>query len=108
MIRRPPRSTLFPYTTLFRSLAPRGQRHRDQRIQAQRPPPGSERGTLLGHPLHAYAEIEREHDRPRGLDLDVRSRLRDLDEPGSEVPRAAGPGVADLVHLVRHLDTRSE
>src|SRR2546426_7202708 len=24
MIRRPPRSTLFPYTTLFRSLHPRG------------------------------------------------------------------------------------
>src|SRR2546422_7458333 len=32
MIRRPPRSTLFPYTTLFRSLddhaAPRDRRHR--------------------------------------------------------------------------------
>src|SRR2546425_5339199 len=26
MIRRPPRSTLFPYTTLFRSLRPRGRR----------------------------------------------------------------------------------
>src|SRR2546422_5955202 len=26
MIRRPPRSTLFPYTTLFRSRAPRGHR----------------------------------------------------------------------------------
>src|ERR1022692_4972315 len=25
MIRRPPRSTLFPYTTLFRSLNPRGK-----------------------------------------------------------------------------------
>src|SRR2546430_13032250 len=25
MIRRPPRSTLFPYTTLFRSREPRGQ-----------------------------------------------------------------------------------
>src|SRR5256885_12987282 len=25
MIRRPPRSTLFPYTTLFRSLTPRGR-----------------------------------------------------------------------------------
>src|SRR5947207_13958266 len=25
MIRRPPRSTLFPYTTLFRSTAPRGE-----------------------------------------------------------------------------------
>src|SRR5256885_5498098 len=24
MIRRPPRSTLFPYTTLFRSVSPRG------------------------------------------------------------------------------------
>src|SRR2546427_2229362 len=27
MIRRPPRSTLFPYTTLFRSLFPLGRRH---------------------------------------------------------------------------------
>src|SRR3712207_8198653 len=27
MIRRPPRSTLFPYTTLFRSLAKVGQSH---------------------------------------------------------------------------------
>src|SRR3712207_8432458 len=26
MIRRPPRSTLFPYTTLFRSTRPRGRR----------------------------------------------------------------------------------
>src|SRR5437660_12629633 len=29
MIRRPPRSTLFPYTTLFRSL-PRGKNSKDQ------------------------------------------------------------------------------
>src|SRR3712207_8031530 len=28
MIRRPPRSTLFPYTTLFRSLAPTPERER--------------------------------------------------------------------------------
>src|SRR5690348_17691669 len=28
MIRRPPRSTLFPYTTLFRSGAERGERRR--------------------------------------------------------------------------------
>src|SRR2546429_3535039 len=32
MIRRPPRSTLFPYTTLFRSVLPRGPHGRaDQR-----------------------------------------------------------------------------
>src|SRR2546425_3766698 len=38
MIRRPPRSTLFPYTTLFRSLQTQGahdHEHRHQR-QAQR------------------------------------------------------------------------
>src|SRR5260221_12054291 len=29
MIRRPPRSTLFPYTTLFRSLTPDGTEQRD-------------------------------------------------------------------------------
>src|SRR3712207_8996726 len=31
MIRRPPRSTLFPYTTLFRSLLRLGRRLRDDR-----------------------------------------------------------------------------
>src|SRR2546429_2913482 len=31
MIRRPPRSTLFPYTTLFRSPAGRGRRGHDYR-----------------------------------------------------------------------------
>src|SRR5258708_22994809 len=29
MIRRPPRSTLFPYTTLFRSLRPSARENRD-------------------------------------------------------------------------------
>src|SRR5260221_10840988 len=34
MIRRPPRSTLFPYTTLFRSLRPAHAPHAPQRIAA--------------------------------------------------------------------------
>src|SRR3712207_7955436 len=37
MIRRPPRSTLFPYTTLFRSTATR--RIRSGRRRAEGPPP---------------------------------------------------------------------
>src|SRR5438034_4212300 len=37
MIRRPPRSTLFPYTTLFRSDA---RRPRHQRQHPRRPAPG--------------------------------------------------------------------
>src|SRR5688572_30976156 len=41
MIRRPPRSTLFPYTTLFRSGGPRGRLLRFARDQAIR-------GALIG------------------------------------------------------------
>src|SRR5256886_15835800 len=36
MIRRPPRSTLFPYTTLFRSQDRRGRRHGEPAAQARR------------------------------------------------------------------------
>src|SRR2546426_1898983 len=43
MIRRPPRSTLFPYTTLFRSLQQQGVAPRE---------PGSLLLAVQGHPLH--------------------------------------------------------
>src|SRR3712207_7951269 len=45
MIRRPPRSTLFPYTTLFRS----GDHRRDRQQRAERPrqqPAGEQQGVL--------------------------------------------------------------
>src|SRR2546426_12152032 len=35
MIRRPPRSTLFPYTTLFRSRLDDAEHHREARVQAR-------------------------------------------------------------------------
>src|SRR2546429_2172333 len=41
MIRRPPRSTLFPYTTLFRSPGTRRRRRGFRRPGAPRPPAGS-------------------------------------------------------------------
>src|SRR5258708_14033920 len=41
MIRRPPRSTLFPYPTLFRSIAGLGRR-RPQRGQVEHPPAGGD------------------------------------------------------------------
>src|SRR5688572_30954296 len=48
MIRRPPRSTLFPYTTLFRSVDARGLRGRGRRAGAHggaaRPVRGRRRG----------------------------------------------------------------
>src|SRR2546430_3667761 len=41
MIRRPPRSTLFPYTTLFRSSSRRGRR---RGCRSRVPPPDARRG----------------------------------------------------------------
>src|SRR5258706_8837056 len=41
MIRRPPRSTLFPYTTLFRSREPQESRHSAHRLPERRPYPSA-------------------------------------------------------------------
>src|SRR2546425_7036014 len=61
MIRRPPRSTLFPYTTLFRS-------HRGGREDVDPvPPEGPERPRVPGGPLH-----QRRHRAAPGL-MDPRS-----------------------------------
>src|SRR2546426_9925620 len=48
MIRRPPRSTLFPYTTLFRSV------HQRRRVAVVRPPSRPER--VHAHGAHARME----------------------------------------------------
>src|SRR5256885_5537774 len=50
MIRRPPRSTLFPYTTLFRSLSTCFAREGDDTIAAGRP--------LLGVPGFRPCQIQ--------------------------------------------------
>src|SRR3712207_7198101 len=52
MIRRPPRSTLFPYTTLFRS-----------------PPVGQEQRRRVVEPIHAHAGDLGPHARRRVPDL---------------------------------------
>src|SRR5256885_8823669 len=72
MIRRPPRSTLFPYTTLFRSVAGRGERD-----------PGSVRGERgLGRDrrvVHDLADL-RQVGTLRGIELEAaRARARDHD-----------------------------
>src|SRR3712207_7152396 len=54
MIRRPPRSTLFPYTTLFRSVHP--PRHGEGRAAAAALPAASLRGAAL--PTLALLEQE--------------------------------------------------
>src|SRR5438477_9318473 len=56
MLRRPPRSTLFPYTTLFRSQ----QRAFDSRAKRRRFP-GGHRGGSADH--HARTDIQPANDR---------------------------------------------
>src|SRR2546426_5960309 len=54
MIRRPPRSTLFPYTTLFRSRA---------ELQARRDRPAGAFATRPGAPLRADGREDRKSTR---------------------------------------------
>src|SRR2546430_12951749 len=49
MIRRPPRSTLFPYTTLFRSRTTRGRHRRDARGSDQKRALEEEQGRSEEH-----------------------------------------------------------
>src|SRR3989337_3557696 len=57
MIRRPPRSTLFPYTTLFRSHPPRRWRRSGRRSPSRRGTRGDRKSTRLNssHGSISYA-----------------------------------------------------
>src|SRR3989442_516070 len=81
MIRRPPRSTLFPYTTLFRSRIPRGGARR----VARRASPARRARLLL--PLRSLPLRPRWRAR---VVVQVGPRLR---EPPRGVGQAAGGGV---------------
>src|SRR3712207_7190299 len=86
MMRRPPRSTLFPYTTLFRSRGdPRG-RPRDRRLR----PPAPD-------PPRAARDL-RELAVPRRLRL--RARLLAQPDLHEELPALRDPGA---VRRLRHL-----
>src|SRR2546430_10121772 len=67
MIRRPPRSTLFPYTTLFRSksrTSGRVRRCRKRKESAQRYPIGTKsRGGLARPPIHFLNQRDRKSTR---------------------------------------------
>src|SRR5689334_24151543 len=51
MIRRPPRSTLFPYTTLFRSYVTASRSRRKIAVHRPRTPPAGGLALTLGLPL---------------------------------------------------------
>src|SRR2546422_2707233 len=57
MIRRPPRSTLFPYTTLFRSLALRRGREAAQVRADEAPDLGAVRGERVPREIEPEARL---------------------------------------------------
>src|SRR2546426_5026833 len=71
MIRRPPRSTLFPYTTLFRSDAPGRDRRAEPRLHAVGPARHGDRlalsGTVGGAPVRRSEEHTSELQSPCNL-----------------------------------------
>src|SRR3712207_7299976 len=77
MIRRPPRSTLFPYTTLFRSRLPRAQdghsRQRHLRDELRRREGLADRG---GEPRSRGHVRDDERGAPRGRSEEHTSELQ--------------------------------
>src|SRR5262245_63972377 len=70
MIRRPPRSTLFPYTTLFRSNAPEHQLRGREVVDRREERP---------HLVEAIPKLRR-HDR-----FGIRAHLRDQDRKSTRL-----------------------
>src|SRR6266513_4879659 len=102
MIRRPPRSTLFPYTTLFRSARrdPRSARHRPRsaRAGAPRPPRRSaRRSERASHAGALFERLERPGHGGAALDLGAEVREHELDrgERGRDVEDVEVADVAD-------------
>src|SRR5256885_6112078 len=98
MIRRPPRSTLFPYTTLFRSWMP------ERRLV--RPPENSQNHRVRTWPKswHQIVTTARDFFRRHWQELlRIREKLR-LSEETVHLLLAGGVGViGGLVNLIFHL-----
>src|SRR5260370_20417665 len=83
MIRRPPRSTLFPYTTLFRSLARAagGRSHAQPHLQGHGPRHcrSEEHTSELQSHLNLVCRLllEKKKTKRRGLNSDPMAKLRD-------------------------------
>src|SRR2546429_6078730 len=90
MIRRPPRSTLFPYTTLFRSDCPPQPQKSDPVDRPRQRPPGRQRSVLPGWPP-LRSRLDRKSTR-----LELQSRLhlvcRLLLEKKEKVHNISAPG----------------
>src|SRR2546422_3939914 len=86
MIRRPPRSTLFPYTTLFRSPATEYRRVQIGREHEERPAVGD----AEAHRPGAGVE-QRPVETPRGPEPPVRRHVVGVPDPAAAGPTQLQP-----------------
>src|SRR6266705_762444 len=97
MIRRPPRSTLFPYTTLFRSAAALGGRQVEpgelgrERLDEQRGRGAIPVVALVAH-LHRLRDQRAEIDAPRAPDGLAERRTDDIPEPAQAIDHVRSVG----------------
>src|SRR2546430_13329824 len=114
MIRRPPRSTLFPYTTLFRSLRTRlGVRDQTEghgRIDQRRI--GSEEQLAGRRMIHHVPHPHRVGERARGFEVEDRKSTR-LNSSHSQISYAVfclkkKTKYREMVYLTRRHLTRAE
>src|SRR2546430_3849524 len=98
MIRRPPRSTLFPYTTLFRSEPPAAQPA--QRGEQAAPPPGAR--VLRSGPGYTISAPSRSEEHTSELQSQSNLVCRLLLEKKKKIPTltaaastAQSPGMPD-------------
>src|SRR2546425_2284999 len=109
MIRRPPRSTLFPYTTLFRSILQHDRRPGRARQQAveeslQTSSTTSTTSTIVPHPsYHRTRKLGRRIEAPQdGLEMNATHAAQRLHlecGKGAREPRVAAAQTA--VHVAR-------
>src|SRR5687767_15764379 len=80
MIRRPPRSTLFPYTTLFRSRVVDGDRDERRRACGERHGPGrrTQRGFAARRKQRRSGQRAHEHNGHRTRSEEHTSELQSL------------------------------
>src|SRR3712207_7760436 len=83
MIRRPPRSTLFPYTTLFRS--PGGPAVLEGRRPADRPAPDEHDAVGPDDPRHVPARPGRGRARADLPELHLGRRLAEVDRKSTRL-----------------------
>src|SRR2546425_8129865 len=103
MIRRPPRSTLFPYTTLFRSVG-------SDALEDVEPAPPVDQvdqaARIDAHVVAAHALLTLGDRRNERRDFARGVRVRDVDDP--EPVREPGDGDLRAPHLFARLVTAGE